>query len=86
VHFRIIGNVNAIDTIAIGRAIRELRRLVRTYGQGRWRKRKGIATVQTRSGAIRLAELHWYEAHGIGTRELKNKRYLDPDAPGHLRR
>ena len=56
---------------------RELSRLRRTYGPGNWRKRKGIARIRLENGAVRLAELHWYEAHGIGRRELKRKRYLD---------
>jgi len=54
-----------------------LKFLERIYGQGRWRKLKGIATVQLENGRIRLAEIHWYEAHGIGKRQMKIKRYLD---------
>jgi hypothetical protein len=77
VHFRIVSAIVAIETIAVGNTIRELRRLNRAYGTGRWRKRKGIARVETQAGTIRLAELHWYEAHGIGSRELKIKKYLD---------
>jgi len=50
---------------------------VKSYGAGRWRKLKGAATVRLPSGRIRRAELHWYEAHGIGKRDLKIKRYLD---------
>jgi hypothetical protein len=65
-----------VETIATGRGIRELPRLRRTYGPGRWRKRKGVA-IRLKDGAVRLAELHWYEAHGIGTYEHKIKRYLD---------
>ena len=66
-----------VETIARGRVIRELARLNRTYGRGRWRKRKGVARVRLSGGAVRLAELHWYEAHGIGSYEHKIKRYLD---------
>ncbi|MDQ3804671.1 MAG: hypothetical protein M3416_12665 [Acidobacteriota bacterium] len=75
--FEIIGDITVIETIAVGRAIRDLRRLQRQYGKGRWRKLKGVAQVRLRSGRIRLAELHWYEAHGIGRKEFKRKRYLD---------
>ena len=75
--FEIIGDITDIETIAIGRAIRDLRRLQRQYGKGRWRKLKGVAQVRLLSGRIRLAELHWYEAHGIGRKEFKRKRYLD---------
>ena len=75
--FEILGEVSKIETIAIGRAIREVDRLRNTYGPGRWRKLKGIALIRTASGHIRRAELHWYEAHGIGRKEIKRKRYLD---------
>jgi hypothetical protein len=63
--------------IATGRAIRDRHRLRRLYGGGRWRKMKGIASIRLLTGDIRLAELHWYEAHGIGKKEIKRKRYLD---------
>ena len=75
--FGIVSEITDIKTIAIGSKIREVLRLRRVYGKGRWRKLKGIARVRLRSGRIRLAELHWYEAHGIGRREMKRKRYLD---------
>jgi hypothetical protein len=75
--FEIVGKINDIQTIAVGRKIRELARLRKLYGKGRWRKVKGIAQVRLRSGRIRLAELHWYEAHGIGRKEIKRKLYLD---------
>lgn len=75
--FEIIGEITDIQTIAVGSRIREVARLRRVYGKGRWRKLKGVAQVRLRSGRIRLAEVHWYEAHGIGKRELKRKRYLD---------
>ncbi len=75
--FEIISDITDIETIAAGRGIRDLRRLQKQYGKGRWRKLKGVARVRLRSGRIRLAELHWYEAHGIGRKELKRKRYLD---------
>ena len=75
--FEIIGEVTQVETIAVGRGIRGLPRLRRAYGTGRWRKLKGVALVRLRSGRIRRAELHWYEAHGIGRKEIKRKRYLD---------
>ncbi len=76
-NFEIIGEVTDVETIAAGSRIREIARLRRVYGRGRWRKLKGVAQVRLGSGRIRLAELHWYEAHGIGKREIKRKRYLD---------
>jgi hypothetical protein len=75
--FEVIGDITEVETVAVGKSIRDLRRLQRQYGKGRWRKLKGVAQVRLRSGRIRLAELHWYEAHGIGRKELKRKRYLD---------
>ena len=75
--FRIIGRITERETIAVGNAIRELPRLRRIYGKGRWRKRKGIARVELWNGTTRIAELHWYEAHGLGSYEHKIKRYLD---------
>jgi hypothetical protein len=76
-NFELVSRITEVEIIAVGRRIRELARLQRTYGKGRWRKLKGIAQVRLRSGKIRLAELHWYEAHGIGRKEIKRKRYLD---------
>jgi hypothetical protein len=76
-NFEIVGEITEIETIAIGRKIRDLARLRRKFGRGRWRKMKGIAQVRLRSGRVRIAELHWYEAHGIGRKEMKRKRYLD---------
>jgi hypothetical protein len=75
--FEIIGEITEIETIAVGNAIREIARLRKRYGYGRWRKLKGIALIRLPSGRIRQAELHWYEAHGIGKKEFKRKRYLD---------
>ena len=76
-HFQIIGEITGVETIATGQSIRELPRLRRLYGKGRWRKMKGNALVRLRDGSLRRAELHWYEAHGIGKRAMKRKRYLD---------
>lgn len=76
-NFEVLGAILKIETIARGRSIRDLPRLRRIYGRGNWRKLKGVAKIRLASGRIRLAELHWYEAHGIGKREIKRKRYLD---------
>jgi hypothetical protein len=76
-HFEILGDITDIEPIALGSAIREVARLRRQYGRGRWRKLKGIARIRLANGRIRRAELHWYEAHGIGKREIKRKRYMD---------
>ncbi|MGB9178405.1 MAG: hypothetical protein WCB68_04085 [Pyrinomonadaceae bacterium] len=76
-NFEIIGEITDIETIAVGSKIRDVLRLRRMYGKGRWRKMKGVAQVRLRSGRVRLAELHWYEAHGIGRKEIKRKSYLD---------
>ncbi len=75
-YFEIIGELSAVETIATGSGIRELARLRKYYGRGRWRKRKGIAHVRLSDGEIVLAEVHWYEATGIGKREFKIKRLL----------
>ena len=75
--FEVVGSIAAVEVIATGRAIRVLPHLQKVYGRGRWRKLKGIAKVRLPNGALRKVELHWYEAHGIGKRDLKIKRYLD---------
>ena len=75
--FEILGELTVIETIATGRGIRDLRRLERSYGKTRWRKLKGFARIRLRTGTVRIAEIHWYEGHGIGKRELKRKRYRD---------
>ena len=71
--FEIISELTKTETIATGVGVRDRKRLWRMYGKGRWRKRKGVAQVRLLSGKIRLAEIHWYEAHGIGKREFKMK-------------
>ncbi len=76
-NFQIIGRIEDIQTIAVKHSIRVLKFLERSYGKGRWRKLKGITQVQLENGRICLAEVHWYEAHGIGKRQMKIKRYLD---------
>ena len=75
--FEILGQVINVETIAVGSAIREVARLRKLYGRARWRKCKGLAHVRFEDGEIKLAEVHWYEAHGIGRREFKIKRYID---------
>lgn len=75
--FTIVSDITEVETIAINRGIREVARLRKQYGRGRWRKRKGIATLLLADGTVRTAELHWYEATGIGPQEHKIKRFLD---------
>ena len=75
--FEVIGGIRHKETIAQGHGIRDLAMLRELYGPGRWRKCKGVATVLLETGEVRPAELHWYEAHGIGRRREKIKRYLD---------
>ncbi len=74
--FEIISPISNIETIATGHSIRELGRLQKVYGIGRWRKLKGFATIQFANDTSVYAEIHWYEAHGIGKKELKIKRIL----------
>ena len=74
--FEILGEISDIETFATGSGIREIARLRRIYGRGRWRKRKGIARIRLADGTVHLAELHWYEAAGIGRREFKIKYLL----------
>lgn len=71
--FEIVSEITRIELIATGHGIRDRKRLQKNYGKGRWRKLKGVATVRLADGTLRLAELHWYEAHGIGKREFKLK-------------
>jgi hypothetical protein len=75
--FEIVGKIVGIEIIARGPGIRHISRLNRQYGRGKWRKLKGFAVVRLSSGRERYAELHWYEAHGIGRRDMKRKRYID---------
>lgn len=71
--FDLINTITAIEPIAVGGGIRDRQRLLKAYGKGRWRKLRGIATVRLLDGTIHTAEVHWYEAHGIGRKELKLK-------------
>jgi len=77
VNFELLTEISDIETIAVGSKIRDISRLRKRYGKGRWRKMKGVARIRLASGRIRLAELHWYEAHGIGRKEIRRKVYLD---------
>ncbi len=75
--FELIGNVAETELIAQGKSIRELPRLVKLYGKARWKKMKGNCDIRFKSGSVVKAELHWYEAHGVGRKEIKIKRLLD---------
>lgn len=74
--FEILGTIRDIETIASGRGVHIRRNLERTYGKGRWRKMKGISTVLMADGTICEAEIHWFEAHGIGRKDFKIKRVI----------
>ncbi|USR89446.1 hypothetical protein NEA10_11135 [Phormidium yuhuli AB48] len=75
--FTILGEIDDITIIAVNRSIRELQRLQKNYGFGRWRKLKGTAVIQLEDGTVCQAEIHWYEAHGIGRKEFKIKYILE---------
>ena len=75
--FAIVSAIEQVETIAAGPSVRVRSFLRKTYGRGRWRKRKGIATVRLPNDTLHRVELHWYEAHGIGKRDFKIKRYFD---------
>lgn len=75
-HFEFVGDLTEVETIATGSGIREIARLRKRYGRGRWRKRKGIADIRLSDGEVVRAEIHWYEATGIGRREFKIKRFI----------
>ena len=75
--YEIVGRITNVEVIASGPGVRLRRYLRKVYGTGRWRKLKGLATVRLPNGALRKVELHWYEAHGIGRKDLKIKRYLE---------
>jgi len=78
--FELLTTPTMVERIAIGRRLRVLERLREVYGRGRWRKLKGVALVRLPNGGICWAEVHWYEADGIGRREMKIKRVLDERA------
>ena len=75
-YFEIVGKIENVETIALEGRIRDIMRVRKQFGAGRWRKLKGIARVRLRNGEIRRAEMHWYEAHGVGRRKMKIKRLL----------
>ena len=75
--FELIGKIENVETIAVGTRIRDVARLYKLYGKGRWRKLKGVGRVRLTDGSEYEAELHWYEAHGIGKKEMKVKHLLD---------
>jgi hypothetical protein len=75
-NFEIVGEIAQGETIATASGIREIARLRKAYGRGRWRKRKGIGRVRLDDGSLHLAEIHWYEASGIGRKEFKIKTLL----------
>lgn len=74
--FTILGQISAIETIAEGTGIRDRPRLEKVYGKGNWKKKKGVASIKLETGEIAQAEIHWYEAHGIGKVEHKIKRFI----------
>lgn len=75
--FKLRSEITDVQVIAVGRAIRILPKLRKLYGKGRWRKLKGKALVELPDGIVVRAELHWYEAHGIGRQDMKVKQLLD---------
>lgn len=75
--FELVGALSDIETIAVNLSIRELHALRKLYGGKRWRKLKGIALVRLINGNVRRAEVHWYEAHGVGQRKWKIKQLLE---------
>jgi len=75
--FQIVGDITYVAIIARGTSVRSRRALRKKYGPGRWRKCKGHARVRLIDGTIHNAEVHWYEAHGIGRKEVKVKKLLD---------
>ena len=75
--FEIVGDISEVETIASGRGVKIRSLLNKDHGRGRWRKLKGEATVRLANGKLRRVELYWYEAHGVGKRDFKIKKYLD---------
>ena len=76
-NIEIIGAIKDVEIIATQHSIRDIARLRKLYGTGRWRKLKGTAMVRLPDGVMAQAEVHWYEAHGVGKKEIKVKRILD---------
>jgi len=76
-HFEIISEIEEIEPIALGGSIRDIMRLRKQFGHGRWRKAKGVVMVCLQNGNVRKAEIHWYEAHDIGRKKIKIKKFMD---------
>ncbi|MFO7802721.1 MAG: hypothetical protein R6V55_10540 [Desulfovermiculus sp.] len=76
-YFELIGNIEKIEVIAVGGNICDIERIQNQYGSGRWRKLKGCGKIKLQNGTVRRAEIHWYEAHGIGKKKMKIKRFLE---------
>ncbi len=76
-YFEIVGEIGDIEIIAQGLSVRERARLKAQFGAERWRKLKGTATVRLSNGTLCRAEVHWYEAHGVGRKKFKIKRFLE---------
>jgi hypothetical protein len=76
-YFEIVSDIEDVETIAVGGAIRDIMRLRRQFGPGKWCKLKGVALVRIPNGDLRRAEIHWYEAHGVGRKKMKIKKFLD---------
>ena len=72
-YFEISGSIQGIEIIAKGSGVRARKWLNQRYGRHHWCKMKGISTVKLKGGRMRLAEVHWYEAHGVGEKEFKIK-------------
>ena len=77
VQFETVGEITDVEPIAAGKGVRIRKLLVKRFGGGRWRKLKGIGRVRLDDGSVRFAELHWFEAHGIGRKKMRIKRFLD---------
>jgi len=77
VQFEIVDEITDIEPIAVGKGVRIRQLLVKRFGKGRWRKLKGSCRVRLPDGTVRPAEIHWFEAHGIGRRKMRIKRFLD---------
>ena len=77
--FELLSSISEIETIAVGASIREIGRHLKRYGVGRWRKRKGFGRIRLADGTIGEAELHWYEAHGIGRKEIRVKQFWEQE-------
>ena len=76
IEFEVLGEIRDIETIPTGRGVRITNHLEHTFGKGHWRKMKGTATVELADGTICEAEIHWFEAHGIGRKDFKVKKVI----------